>query len=377
MKKSVVDVVHVNMEDRTKSPGLIKKIIQREETLDTLGEELRVLYVAFTRAKEKLIITGTVSDLEKKLADCEIVENRKKEELSFGSLSKVSNYWDWILPAVMRLKDEIPIRVKYLTVEDIIREDIRKDTRGKLTKNALLHWDVDKVYDESVKEQIEEQFFYEYPYKKSQTMKQKFSVSELKKQAYEEEAEENGEVLYEEEVVPLLPKFLVEEEENLTGALRGTAYHRFLELLDFTKEYDYASLKDTIREFCEEEKMDDEMGRSIRIKDILSFLQSEAGKRMSQCARKGRLFKEKPFVLGLPQDEELVLVQGIIDVYFEEEDGLVVLDYKTDRVREAKELVEKYHAQLDYYAQALEQLTEKKVKQKIIYSFTLQEEIIL
>ena len=208
-------------------------------------------------------------------------------------------------------------------------------------------------------------------------MKQKFSVSELKKQAYEEEAEENGEVLYEEEVVLLLPKFLVEEEENLTGALRGTAYHRLLELLDFTKEYDYASLKDTIREFCEEEKMDDEMGRSIRIKDILSFLQSEAGKRMSQCARKGRLFKEKPFVLGLPQDEELVLVQGIIDVYFEEEDGLVVLDYKTDRVREAKELVEKYHAQLDYYAQALEQLTEKKVKQKIIYSFTLQEEIIL
>ena len=82
-------------------------------------------------------------------------------------------------------------------------------------------------------------------------------------------------------------------------------------------------------------------------------------------------------MLGLPQDEVLVLVQGIIDVYFEEEDGLVVLDYKTDRVREAKELVEKYHAQLDYYAQALEQLTEKKVKQKIIYSFTLQEEIIL
>ena len=367
----------INMEDRTKSSGLIKKIIQREETLDTLGEELRVLYVAFTRAKEKLIITGTVSDLEKKHSDYAIVKDRKKEELSFGSLSKVSNYWDWILPAVMRLNDEVPIRVNYLTVEDIIKEDVIKDTSGKLAKQALLRWDVDKVYDEAVKTQIEQQFFYEYPYKKSQTMKQKFSVSELKKLAYEEEAEENGEVLYEEEIVPLLPKFLIEEEEGLTGALRGTAYHRFLELLDFTKEYDYASLKEAVSEFCKDKKMDEEMGRSIRIKDMLGFLQSTSGKRMRQSALDGKLFKEQPFVLGLPQDEELILVQGIIDVYFEEDDGLVVLDYKTDRVREAKELVEKYHAQLDYYAQALEQLTEKKVKQKIIYSFTLQEEIIL
>jgi len=305
------------------------------------------------------------------------VRDRKKEELSFGSLSKVSNYWDWILPAVMRLNDEIPIRVNYLTVDDIIKEDIIKDTSGKLAKQVLLRWDVDKVYDEAVKTQIEQQFFYEYPYKKSQTMKQKFSVSELKKLAYEEEAEENGEVLYEEEIVPLLPKFLIEEEEGLTGALRGTAYHRFLELLDFTKEYDYASLKEAVSEFCKKKKMDEEMGRSIRIKDMLSFLRSTSGKRMKQSALNGKLFKEQPFVLGLPQDEELILVQGIIDVYFEEDDGLVVLDYKTDRVREAKELVEKYHAQLDYYAQALEQLTEKKVKQKIIYSFTLQEEIIL
>ena len=208
-------------------------------------------------------------------------------------------------------------------------------------------------------------------------MKQKFSVSELKKLAYEEETEENGEVLYEEEIVPLLPKFLTEEEEGLTGALRGTAYHRLLELLDFTKEYDYASLKEAIDKFCEEKKMDDEMGRCIRIKDILSFLKSTSGARMRRSAMNGQLFKEQPFVLGLPQDEELVLVQGIIDVYFEEEEGLVVLDYKTDRVRNAQELVDKYHAQLDYYAQALEQLTEKKVKQKIIYSFTLQEEIIL
>lgn len=366
----------VDMEDRTRCSSMIKKIIQREETLDTLGEELRVLYVAFTRAKEKLIITGTVSNLDKKLSGYSIIADREQEELSFGDLSKVTTYWDWILPAMMRVSENDPIQVKYLTIDDIIKEDVATDAIGKLRKIALLQWNVDRVYNEEVKEQIERQFSYEYPFKESQSMKQKFSVSELKKLAYEEETEENGEILYEEEVVPLLPNFLKEEEE-LTGALRGTAYHRLLELLDFTKEYDYESLKDVIQRFCDSQKMDAEMGRCIRIKDILGFLQSDSGKRMQHCSLKHKLFKEQPFVLGLPKDEEMILVQGIIDVYFEEEDGLVVLDYKTDRVHEAKELVDKYHAQLDYYAKALEQLTRKKVKEKIIYSFTLKEEIHL
>ena len=194
--------------------------------------------------------------------------------------------------------------------------------------------------------------------------------------AYEEEAEENGEILYEEEIVPLLPNFLKEEEE-LTGALRGTAYHRLLELLDFTKDYDYILLKEEIDRYCKERKMDEDMGRCIRIKDILGFLQSSSGIRMRQCAMQDKLYKEQPFVLGLPQNDEMILVQGIIDVYFEEEDGLVVLDYKTDKVWETKELVDKYLAQLEYYARALEQLTRKKVKEKIIYSFTLGEEIFL
>jgi len=366
----------VDMEDRTRCPSMIKKIIQREETLDTLGEELRVLYVAFTRAKEKLIITGTISNLDKKLSGYVLIAEREQEELSFGDLSKVSTYWDWILPAMMRVSEEDPIQVKYLTEKDIIKGDIARDIIGKLKKDALLQWDVDRVYNEEAKHQIETQFSYEYPYKQSQVMKQKFSVSELKMLAYEEASEENGEVLYEEEVVPLLPKFLTEEEE-LTGALRGTAYHRLLELLDFTKEYNYESLKEVIRGFCENRKMDEEMGRCIRINDILGFLRSSSGKRMSRCAVNEKLFKEQPFVLGLTQEEEMILVQGIIDVYFEEEDGLVVLDYKTDRVQNSQELVDKYHAQLDYYAKALEQMTQKKVKEKIIYSFNLREEIFL
>ena len=368
----------VDMENRTRCPSVIKKIIQREETLDTSGEELRILYVAFTRAKEKLIITGTISDPEAKLNACSFIEGREKDELSFGQMSKVRTYWDWILPALVRLPEDVPIKVQYVTAEDIIENDILKDAAGKFEKVMLEQWNVDRVYNEDVKDQIEKQFSYIYPYRESRNQKLKFTVSELKKLVYEEEVmEQGGELLYKEtEVVPLLPRFL-QEEEKLKGALRGTAYHRLLELLDFTKEYTYASLKGEIEGLCNSKKMEKEATQCISVEDMLTFLKSRTGKRMLECARKGTLFKEQPFVLGMDIDGELVLVQGIIDVYFEEEDGLVVLDYKTDRVSRANELVEKYHAQLEYYAKALEQLTHKKVKEKIIYSFTLKEEILL
>lgn len=189
--------------------------------------------------------------------------------------------------------------------------------------------------------------------------------------------------MYEEpEVVPLIPGFL-KEEEALTGASRGSAYHKLMELLDFTAEYDEESLGEAVEALRTEGRLTREMAECIRSHDILSFLHCTSGRRMSAAARQEKLFKEQPFVLSVDASEiypgdasgEKILVQGIIDVYFEEDDALVVLDYKTDKVRTAAELTEKYHAQLDYYAQALTQLTGKPVKEKIIYSFTLEEEI--
>ena len=209
----------------------------------------------------------------------------------------------------------------------------------------------------------------------------KFTVSELKKRtALSEEA---GEEMYAEpEVVPFIPDFL-KEEETLTGASRGSAYHKLLELLDFTVDYGEEKLKEAVERFRAEGKLSDEMAECIRPGDILFFLNSRSGRRMADAARRGMLYREQPFVLGVEASEiypddcsgETILVQGIIDVFFEEEDGLIVLDYKTDKVRAAGELTEKYHAQLDYYGQALEQLLQKPVKEKIIYSFTLREEI--
>ena len=193
--------------------------------------------------------------------------------------------------------------------------------------------------------------------------------------------EDGGEELYQEpEIVPLVPGFMQDQKEGLTGASRGTAYHKLMELLDFTRQYTEAALKNAVHDFEKKKKMTSEMAACIRISDILLFLESSSGKRMSAAAGKGKLWREQPFVLGVEpgsQEKEVILVQGIIDAYFEEKDGIVVLDYKTDKVKSAEQLKERYHAQLEYYAQALEGLLEKPVKEKIIYSFTLREEIRL
>ncbi|MGN1266808.1 MAG: helicase-exonuclease AddAB subunit AddA [Dorea sp.] len=380
----------IDIESRMKSPSIIKKVIQKEEVLESLGEELRVLYVALTRAKEKLIITGTISNLEKKMIEAGSVRNQKEQELSFGLLSTASTYWDWILPALVRMKEEVPMTFSSIGVEEIVKEEVEEEVEGRLKKAVFEQWDTQRIYDETMKNVLEEQFAYQYPYGTEQSKKLKFTVSELKKRVHmlellDENTQEMGEILYEEpEVVPLLPKFLQEEEE-LTGALRGTAYHRVMELLDFSKDYTGNELADCLKEFAVSGRITEEAVRCVRLKDLQRFLDSEAGKRMKISAKEERLWKEQPFVLGVDAREiypdevegEMILVQGIIDVYFEEADGLVVLDYKTDQVCRAEELVEKYHAQLDYYAKALEQVLGKKVKEKIIYSFTLQKEIKL
>jgi len=378
----------VDIEKRTKSPSIVKKVMQKEEALDSLGEELRVLYVAFTRAKEKLIITGTVPDLEKKSSGYEMAGTQQGETLSFGRLSKANTYWDWILPALAGLPKDVPIVKKTLTFEDIVREEVEEETVGRITKTMLEQWDTDTIYEPETHEALKEQFSYTYPFAGSHHEKMKFTVSELKKRIYllesaGEDPGEFGEMPYEEpDVVPLIPRFLQEEEE-LTGASRGTAYHRLMELLDFTREYDEAALMEAVRGFTEEGKMSQDMADCICGEDILGFLACPAGQRMKEAAKRRKLWKEQPFVLGVnaaeiypgEQEGEQILVQGIIDVYFEEEDGLVVLDYKTDKIFEGEELAEKYHAQLDYYGKALEQMTLKRVKEKILYSFTIKKEI--
>ena len=380
----------IDLEQRTKSPTFLKKIIQEETALENLAEELRVLYVAMTRAKEKLILTGVCEIPEELQSDdaggsgarlecsCE-----GEEEVGLYQLEGARTCLDWILPAILSGGENTgcPVDVQVVTGSSIKRENAVEEQADRLSLDVLKNWTPEGTYVPELGRQLDVQVDYAYSYEEEGKMKMKFTVSELKKRtALSEEA---GEEMYAEpEVVPFIPDFL-KEEEKLTGASRGSAYHKLLELLDFAVDYDEEELTEAVEQFRAEGKLSDEMAECIRPGDILFFLNSRSGRRMADAARRGTLYKEQPFVLGVDASEiypddcsgETILVQGIIDVFFEEEDGLIVLDYKTDKVRAAAELTEKYHAQLDYYGQALEQLLQKPVKEKIIYSFTLREEI--
>ncbi len=384
---------------RLKTPNLLKRVIQRKILQENLGEELRVLYVAMTRAKEKLILTGTVDDLEKELQSCWSISGRRERALSYTRLSLASSYLDWILPALWRHPDAAcwsgteeeaefselsRFRCACVDFDAQRMRNLLNENLEALRLKNLLEMDLSVCCDERTADYLERTFRAEYPYEKDREICGKVSVSELKRMSQMED--EEAEQLYgregeQTEVTPLVPAF--REGAVLTGAARGTAYHVFMQNLDFSmREPAEIQLEELVK--CG--KMTPEEGSSLNMGEIHAFLASDVGRRMARAAGAGLLFREQPFVMGVPADRiregwnprETVLVQGIIDAFFYEEDGkIVLLDYKTDYVRSPRVLAEKYRPQLACYAAALGRLTGHKVKRRVIYSFCLGREIIV
>ena len=399
-------------EKRVIASSLNKQIIRRQLLKESLGEELRVLYVAMTRAKEKLILTGTVGKLEKQMISLSRFLDEEEELLPLGTRIKAKNYWAFVLPALVRhramseLLGEYGILMKkqkgiYDDVSDFV---IKKVTVRQMTEKAVIlqagnqmqeeylkNWDADQVYDKEVREEIEKRFSFVYPYKYLEDIPVKVSVSDLKKRSWhdESELEENISVSAEEQVEEQeapVPAFMAEKQEEYKGAARGTAYHRLMECLDYAEVESEEQLEVQLKRLLESQKMTEQEAECIRIRDIKKFVDSELGQRMKKAVVKKQLYREQPFVIrrsaSLLDDswkDETILVQGIIDAYFTEDGEIVLVDYKTDRVRKGQEqkLVDLYHVQLEDYAQALERMTGMKVKEKIIYSFTLQKAILL
>ena len=217
----------------------------------------------------------------------------------------------------------------------------------------------------------------------------KTSVSELKKAQMD--LDFAGELFPEKEIVPYIPAFM-QEEQGMSGADRGSAYHRVMELLDFekvleakakTQEQEQEELERQITLMVEKELLQKPWSEAVSVKKLVIFFQSSLAQRMAEAQHLQKLKKEQPFVLGIAADrvkpqfphEEQVLIQGIIDAFFEEGDDLILMDYKTDAVKTGEELVKRYHTQMEYYTEALERIVGKKVKERIIYSFALGEEI--
>ena len=394
----------LDLELRVKAPTLKKQALKRRMELETMGEELRVLYVAMTRAKEKLIMTAADKSLENKLGkwkDIPLSQGR----LPYTILASANSCLDWLLMA----QPAIPathMEMRQIQVKDLIGGEITRQIIRKMKKEDLLNLDEERVYDAAFGTRLREALEYEYPYESDTGLYAMVSVSELKKQSQIGRAEDaigtdrdNLEGAALGELTALRgkqdvagPGFRESGEPNKPsssgpnrGALRGTAYHAVLEHIRFHEIHSLSEVKPVVDELLENGFLDQEARDFINPNVIWNFLSSPLGKRMAKAQAEGRIHKEQQFIIGIPAREmglgdsdELVLIQGIIDAYLEEEDGLVLIDYKTDHVPEgspeqgAKMLAERYRVQLDYYERALTQLTEKHVKERIIYSLALQ-----
>lgn len=388
---------YIDPERRISNKTLRKNIIAEKIRLDNLAEELRVLYVAMTRPKEKLILTAAAEDVQKKMDSFSYVQNQKEWELSYGMLTSASSYLDYVLPALVRQEETASVvDVQILTYEDLQGEEIKElvEMAGREEKLFALK-NAQSYQDVSTHEKISERFSYRYPHESLQNLYTKTTVSELKMAALEEKEELSAHLFEEERIVPYIPAFMREKEkENISGTTRGSAFHRVMELLDFQMllagwdELAYAEqklrLQDVLDKLVEEGRLTEEYYQAVSLKKILNFLSTDLAKRMCEADKKGQLYREQPFVYGIeanrlnqefPQEEK-VLIQGIVDVFFIEDGALVLADYKTDVIATGEDLMERYRTQLDYYAEALQKMWHLPVKEQILYSFYLEKEIV-
>lgn len=358
---------YVNPDKRLKCKTLRKNVLATKIKLDSLAEEIRVLYVAMTRAKEKLIMTAVLDN------PGETAEKAEGRPVTYTTLTGAGCFLDYLLPVCR------DIRVK--TLSELAVGDLKEgiEEAGRLSRLSAAA----ALSDKEALAMLSDRFSYNYPHKNLEKLYTKTTVSELKKAAMEGGEEEPAKELFpQKEIVPYIPSFLREKEE-VSGAARGSAMHRIMELLDFKQDYEgVEQVKRAAMLFLQEGRLSQEYADAMIPDKIFCFLKTTLAKRMKAAAEKGRLYREQPFVYGIGAErlsikeerfpeEEVVLIQGIIDVFFEEEDGLVLLDYKTDVVKDGEELVRRYRVQLDYYEEALRNLTGKKVKERILYSFYL------
>ena len=398
-----VAVDYVDSVRRIKNKTLRRTVLSAKMKEDNLAEELRVLYVALTRAREKLILTAVLDKADEKW---ELAQMTGQERLTYLDFCEAGSYMDFLLPIL----PQTGIAVKTLRTEDLAVEELREqlrmgDRREQLRLIACGETPLTGDPEENERKlmYLRERFAYQYPHPGLQKLYTKTTVSELKIAAMAEKDEAAFHTFEEKEVVPYIPGFR-REQEKVSGAVRGNAFHRVMELLDFMyvfvesglfekcpgdyetyrKRLDAERLKNRLEEFLQREtvslRLTEEYAKAVSLPKILNFLEQELAYRMWRAQEQGLLYREQPFVLGidakrldpdLPEGEK-VLIQGIIDVFFIEDGEIVLLDYKTDVIDSLEALWNRYNVQIQYYEEALTKLMQMPVKERILYSFYLE-----
>jgi ATP-dependent helicase/nuclease subunit A len=368
-------------------PTIARLAIAHKLNMETKAEELRVLYVALTRAREKLILIGSSPKLRAKTREwCQVI-NSSQLTLPDASIAGASSYLDWLGMALVRHPGGGKIRS--FAEYDMQTGDIFKDDGSSWqidlhsTRELMTLEDKDFVSRPLLRQvqnleevplgssaQVDNMLSWQYPFKKVVGIPAKMSVTEIKRRF--DDADEKEAVVQQ---VTLRPSF-IKQAGKLTASEYGTTLHTVLQQLKLTADLTESDIKEQIVELVAKEILLSTQAESVDTKIILTFLKSDLGKRL--CAAE-RIYRELPFSRMLPAEKfypeleglgEKIFIQGIIDVLFREGDKLVLIDYKTDRASRKEELIEKYALQLRLYAEAVGAIYKQPVAEKYIYALT-------
>ncbi|MBQ3553494.1 MAG: helicase-exonuclease AddAB subunit AddA [Clostridia bacterium] len=360
----------IDPELRITYPTAIREIIKKRLEREMLSEEMRILYVALTRAREKLIVIGTKKNTPKYLYSMGIGTETGGKILPNKTLSAKS-YLDWFVmalithPACPRLRDSIDYPLTLTKTESPWTACIH-------SANELLNPREEAQQERQERQGVDDQAIaalvrYSYPFADDTTLATKITVTELKNSRLREE-NTDGERMY-----PRPIRLLTEQRKDISGAARGTLYHTAMQWLKLS-EYTEEEISRQLLSMQEEGYFTEEERAVIEPKDLLQFYESEAGMMMR---RADRVDKEVMFAIHIPAKEaypeissdEDIMLQGVIDCVMVQGGEITVLDYKTDYVRFEEEIAERYRLQLEYYARAAEKIYGLPVVRKCLYLF--------
>ena len=376
---------YLDQETRIKYPSLQLSAIKEKMEEENQAEELRLLYVAMTRAEEKLIMTGVVKNLASYMEKHPVNEDIKIEDIR-GAKS----YLDFIMLAFSRsftesLENPL-VKLCTFTRESLSEKKEEEEGEKFSVRDALYSYLAEKCEKTEEEEEWDKDFSYRYDHEESTHLYPKYAVSLLKKQAIEavkEQGDKEGETGGESKGLSEAEKSgkneqvherNAEKREKGLGAKIGDSFHHALALFDYNKGLEQ------LPAILGEEELS-----LLNKEQFQTFLSSSLGECFKKAYREKRLFREKHFMRALPYhslfperaEEDEVLLQGIIDAFIVEDDGIILVDYKTDRVKSEEELRERYRKQIMLYSDALEAILGKKVKRRVLYSFYLGKEVEL
>lgn len=406
----------IDVKKRIKYDTLQKHAIKKKCELEVLSEEMRILYVAFTRAKEKLIITGAVSDLEKSCENwCKASASSEDNRINPGNVLKGKSYLDWIGMALTKHKDGDAIRnigngditlnlddKSNWSFKSFDRSELLETNNNKKEKNNIDIFESNNWIEskKDIKEVIEirDRLGFKYKYIESCNTPSNISVTELKRAHQEEDfMQESYNIIDNEsneenkkEKIKRKPRFMEERQEEFSAAKKGTITHFVMQHIDLDKVTYIDEIREEVLKMVKKELLTEEEGKVVNVFKIQKFFKSDLGQRMLSSYKSGKkVYRELPFITEIPSSiieknldpkiygEEKVRLQGIIDAFFEEEDGYVLLDYKTDYVKEGEEedFINKYKIQINLYKDTLNKILGEEVKEAYLYSFYLEKEL--